>query len=438
MPTPWCRHGFIDRLARIAHSEPDIGTVTPLSNNGELTSFPRAFDANAAPSPATSRHRRRRPRQRRKSDRLPNGIGFCLYVTRACLDAVGALPTRFGRGYLEDVDFCLRAAERGFRNVCAASVYVGHLGARSFSASKRAMVVRNLDTIEPRFPAYRRECAAFMLADPLRGARAAIERALASPLSPASGDVSPKAVPARRHRLIVTGPGVVRRTAALRARALAAGGTPSLLMIVADGPAVALRHLAGAIPQSLDFHVARDAERKALRGWLRQCGIDRIEIVDPARVPHVLLDLLSALGPPLDLFVADVGLANANGRRIAKRAERVIAPSADAHVFAARFVPRKSIVLEWPAPESSPSANPLPRKGEEEETLSAGTTASTSPASGPLLPAVGGGSADEARGTPVGGPSAASSHVAPHRCRVHLHPGHRPHRGRAVLRLPSC
>jgi GT2 family glycosyltransferase len=40
---------------------------------------------------------------------VPNGIGFCLYVTRRCLDEVGLLSEAFQRGYLEDVDFCLRA-----------------------------------------------------------------------------------------------------------------------------------------------------------------------------------------------------------------------------------------------------------------------------------------------------------------------------------------
>jgi GT2 family glycosyltransferase len=89
-------------------------------------------------------------------------------VTRACLDAVGVLSSRYDRGYLEDVDFCLRAREHGFRNVCAPSVYVGHAGSRSFGSGKRSLVVRNLAIIERRFPNYRAECAAFVALDPLR------------------------------------------------------------------------------------------------------------------------------------------------------------------------------------------------------------------------------------------------------------------------------
>ena len=38
--------GFINRLSAAANSSPDIGTVTPLSNNGEFTSFPIPYTAN--------------------------------------------------------------------------------------------------------------------------------------------------------------------------------------------------------------------------------------------------------------------------------------------------------------------------------------------------------------------------------------------------------
>ena len=38
--------GFIARLEAVARSDAQIGTVTPLSNNGELTSFPVAFRPN--------------------------------------------------------------------------------------------------------------------------------------------------------------------------------------------------------------------------------------------------------------------------------------------------------------------------------------------------------------------------------------------------------
>ena len=72
--------GFIDRLAAAAQSSPDIGTVTPLSNNGEFTSFPIPNTAN----PLGSREeiaRIDRIAAKFNADKIvdiPSGIGFCL------------------------------------------------------------------------------------------------------------------------------------------------------------------------------------------------------------------------------------------------------------------------------------------------------------------------------------------------------------------------
>ncbi len=130
--------GCLDRMAEVAESDPHIGTVTPLSNNGEFTSFPVPFQQNPLPnlSQIAALDRIAATVNRDRVIDLPNGIGFCMLVTRRCLDSVGFLSDAYQRGYLEDVDFCLRAREHGFRNVCAASVFVGHHGSRSFGEDK--------------------------------------------------------------------------------------------------------------------------------------------------------------------------------------------------------------------------------------------------------------------------------------------------------------
>src|SRR5262249_15801465 len=126
--------GFVRRLRQAAQSSSKIGTVVPLSNNSSISDFPIPHQANPLGSyedvieldllsPGANRD---------LVVDLPSGTGFCLYITRACIDAVGHLSETFERGYLEDIDFCLRAREQGFRNICAPNVYVGHAGSRSF------------------------------------------------------------------------------------------------------------------------------------------------------------------------------------------------------------------------------------------------------------------------------------------------------------------
>jgi GT2 family glycosyltransferase len=67
--------------------------------------------------------------------------GTCLLVRRRCLEDVGGFDERF-HSYVEDVDFCLRARDRGWRvGVVTAAVAWG-LGSGSESAS-RIMIEAN-------------------------------------------------------------------------------------------------------------------------------------------------------------------------------------------------------------------------------------------------------------------------------------------------------
>ena len=388
--------GFIDRLAAIAASSDDIGTVTPLSNNGEFVSFPIPNAPNPLPP---LREIKRIDAIAAKTNAgtivdIPSGIGFCLYVKRACLDAVGFLSEDFGRGYLEDADFCLRARDRGFRSVCAPSVFVAHAGSKSFAKDKRSLVVRNLGVLERRFPDHRAECAAFIAADPLRVAREAIERAAGAAATGAS-----------RPTLVVTGIGAVGAIARERARALAGDGGPVLILEVrhqAEATTVNVIEAAGAMPQSLRFKLGPSGEAAALLDFLQSLKTRRIEIVDPASTPPALLDLLLTLKAPYDIFIADAGLVAPPGKppfvnairpfvaasepnaapigitddpafpnrtgswqKIAAGAERIIVPCAEASAFAANNLPpdiiRKLSLAgrkERRAPPMAPSAGP--------------------------------------------------------------------------------
>ena len=355
--------GFIDRLAAAAQSSPDIGTVTPLSNNGEFTSFPIPNTVN----PLGSREDIERIdtiAAKFKPDRvvdIPSGIGFCLYVTRACLDSVGPLSDDFGAGYLEDADFCLRARERGFRNVCAPSVYVGHAGSKSFGPKKRSLVVHNLGILERRYPKHRAECAAFMLADPLRTSRQAIERAAA-------------AIPSHP-TLLVTGAGAISAVARERVRQVASESEPVMILEVracADGSMVKIINAEGSMPQSLQFNLASPGEFGSLVDFVQSMQPSRIEMLDPAKVPLRLVDALLSLKVPYDIFIADAGLLGPHSkqfsavaacslgrhetnadppgrnwvsrwRKIANGAQHILVPCAQAEALAASIMPRLTI-----------------------------------------------------------------------------------------------
>jgi GT2 family glycosyltransferase len=299
--------GFVDRLRATAESAPDIGTVNPLSNNGEFSSFPIPNEINdlGTLEEVIALDQLAAETNSNRIVDLPSGIGFCLYVTRTCLDAVGFLSEKYQRGYLEDVDFCLRAREAGFRSVCATSVYVGHAGSRSFKSEKRSLVVRNLEVLDRKFPTYRNECSAFAIADPLKTAREAIERRLRC-----SGS---------RPKLIVTGEGTVGEIAEGRADELVSRGQDTIILKLRgapSGPTACLRNVAGTIPQNIEFDISQSDELQSLDAFLKQADLKAIEIVDPASVPSHLLDLLVNGRAPYEILLADAGLLCPPGGRL--------------------------------------------------------------------------------------------------------------------------
>lgn len=172
--------GWYERLVACAASDARIATATPFSNNAEICSFPEFCTDNPVPDdPDGISHAMRRAGSPRYPD-LPTGVGFCLFIRRAALKQLGLFDTRFGHGYGEENDFCMRAGKAGWRNVLCDDAYVVHLGGRSFS--EHGMFPKSEDAmsrIRARHPEYERLVADFIERDPIAPRRVAINRILA-------------------------------------------------------------------------------------------------------------------------------------------------------------------------------------------------------------------------------------------------------------------
>ncbi len=214
---------------------------------------------------------------------IPSGTGFCLYVTRACLDAIGGLATEFRNGYLEDADFGLRAREAGFRNVCAPSVYVAHLGSRSFKSDKAALVARNRKTLARRFPGYETECDAFVAMDPLSAARCKIEDSFQL----------------QKKRRCLIGPMRLEPALRERARRLAEEGVELLLILFhrnGETWKALLRASNDASPQSLSLPL--DENIAHFLAKIAKWPSDRVELTGLAEFPELLCESVFDLWPP--------------------------------------------------------------------------------------------------------------------------------------------
>ena len=172
---------WIEKLIDAAASHGDIGTVTPLSNNATLCSVPRPFEENLIPTgfDTASFAALVERVSTRAYPRLPTGVGVCFYIRRALLDEIGHFDSeRFGLGYGEENDFCMRALACGWLHVADDATFIAHAGHRSFGSSRAALQRKAARTLNRLHPAYMSTIARFMKEDPLAPVRERILDAL--------------------------------------------------------------------------------------------------------------------------------------------------------------------------------------------------------------------------------------------------------------------
>ena len=166
--------GWLDRLATCARRDRAIGTATPFSNNASICSYPRTLASNAIPPGETvaTLDAAFAAANAGRCDDIITAVGFCMYITRRCLARVGLFDhERYGTGYGEEVDFCMRARRAGFRNVVAPDVFVRHVGEVSFGGTGADRRVKAQATVDALYPEFQPMLAKFIPADPLRGLR---------------------------------------------------------------------------------------------------------------------------------------------------------------------------------------------------------------------------------------------------------------------------
>lgn len=169
---------WLARLRQAAYRAPDIGTVTPFSNNATICSYPFPGWEGGVPGSLGLKQLDAlfaRENHGQLVD-LPTAVGFCMYLRRECIRQVGMFDeARFGRGYGEENDFCMRAASLGWRNVLATDIYVFHEGSVSFGAERFALQKAAMEALLDKHPTYLQQVGSFIACDPAAPFRSRID-----------------------------------------------------------------------------------------------------------------------------------------------------------------------------------------------------------------------------------------------------------------------
>jgi GT2 family glycosyltransferase len=294
--------GWLERLRAAARSSHDIGTVTPLSNDAGILSYPGKSGSNPQPDQQEVNRLDRLAERANGASvvDIPVGVGFCLYLRRDCLNVVGLFRAdQFAQGYGAEHDLCLRARRLGWRNAALTGLFVGHRGGTAFAAGAMHLRARNARIVERLHPGYDALIDDFLAADPLAAPRRRIDLLAWQ----ARARRSPRGVILVTHN---EGGGVEQRLAhAVKAHANAkrrpiilrpaktAGDEPAIA--VGDATANDLPNLIYAMPRELP----------ALLRLLRSTRPDMVEVHHLALYPPAIYQLIAQLRLPFDVHVHD-------------------------------------------------------------------------------------------------------------------------------------
>lgn len=171
---------WLDRLRTASELQDNIASVTPLSNNATICSYPNFLEENPMPLEVEWSEVDNLTSVINKGEviQLPTGHGFCIYLKRKAIKEIGLFDQQaFGKGYGEENDWCIRAIKSDWINVATLDTFVFHEGSVSFGATKSALIADGLETLNKLYPNYTASVNAFIKEDPIKSYREKLDLA---------------------------------------------------------------------------------------------------------------------------------------------------------------------------------------------------------------------------------------------------------------------
>ena len=162
--------GWFDRMIQYADQDESIATITPMSNNATICSYPFTCQDNKENLEILPNELDKLASNINKGVyiEVPTGVGFCFYMRRTAIEKIGALDDiQFKVGYGEENDFCMRAIHAGFKNIVIGDVFVFHVGSVSFSAIKAENMKKGENALKLKHPNYLNLIHHFLNVDPM-------------------------------------------------------------------------------------------------------------------------------------------------------------------------------------------------------------------------------------------------------------------------------
>ena len=163
--------GWLEKIAACAARDPQIASVTPLSNRAEICSVPNYLEPNEVPDEYTvdsfaelvercSLH---------LYPQIPVAIGYCMFIPRRVIQKVGLFDAAtYQRGYGEENDFCNRAILLGFYNVMCDDTFIYHSGCASFREARTELCLQHEKILRTKYPDIMHQLDVYLRENPNR------------------------------------------------------------------------------------------------------------------------------------------------------------------------------------------------------------------------------------------------------------------------------
>lgn len=145
--------GSLQRLQNILQSAPDsVGIIGPVTNSAG-TAQCLSFLSNSAKE-IIQEWETLHSATMNWLPSLPRADFFCVAIRRSLWQSLNGLDEAYGRGYYEDVDFCVRAKQHGFSCCIAKDCFVFHQGSATFGKEKDTdeLIRKNKSLLLSKYP----------------------------------------------------------------------------------------------------------------------------------------------------------------------------------------------------------------------------------------------------------------------------------------------
>ncbi|EOS23719.1 hypothetical protein C804_05408 [Lachnospiraceae bacterium A4] len=147
--------GFLEEMLDVLYLYEKHGVVCPRSNNATILTMPvknnmgKLLDEKVSYS-VFCQMKDKLPR----FSIIPTGVGFAFLIKRELIDKFGLFDEKYGLGYNEENDFCMRINQYGYNVVMSNRSYVYHFESKSFGDAKNELDINNRKTLIKRYPYY--------------------------------------------------------------------------------------------------------------------------------------------------------------------------------------------------------------------------------------------------------------------------------------------